>query len=361
MATKKSQNIRIDKLSIKNYKGIDSLELTFPEPVMHGDPDILVMGSENGVGKTSVIECCSLLLLALEENKIKGNLDFDSAVIDIPNLAISAGAEQCHIAGTVTAANKKIEIEITINRNKKEANFTATGKTNIANNDMRSKDFGDIICGLELNPILSSKFLVFHSYRKVHEGDIDLEMMVYRGLHDSHRKRFTSSRRYSQHAIFKVEMLHSFMAQSKHYDANYGTKSKSQKITKKIDELLKTYARSGIGTFGMSSLGSEAMVHLNVRDIKNNETFNIDGLSSGQKEIISTIFLIWYSTLNNPCVVFIDEPELHLNAEWHRKLIRHIIKMAPDNQYVIATHSKYIMGAVDKNNRTLLKRSNEDG
>ncbi len=366
MATNKPKNIRIDKISIKNYKGIDSLELTFPKPVMDGEPDILVMGSENGVGKTSVIECCSLLLLALQKNEIKGDLDFRSNRVDIPNLVISAGAEECHIAGTVTVADKKIEIEITINKNEEneeDAIFKTSAEANIAiaNDGIRYKDFEDIICGLDLNPVLSKKFLVFHSYRKVHEGNIDAEMMVEGDIPKPHSRHFMRSRRHSRHAIFKVEMLRSFMAQSKHYDADMGTKSKSQKITKKIDELLKTYARSGTGTFGMSSLGSEAMVHINVKDIKTEKLFNIDGLSSGQKEIISTIFLIWYSTLDNPCVVFIDEPELHLNPEWHRKLIKDITEMAPDNQYVIATHSKHIMGAVDEGNRTLLERSSEGG
>ncbi len=346
MVTKKSKNIRIDKISIKNYKGIDSLELTFPKPVMDGDPDILVMGSENGVGKTSVIECCSLLLLALKQNKTQGNLNFDSAVVDIPNLIISAGAQQCNITGTVAVANKKIEIEIAINRNNHVIPFTASSLVSIlTRGSFESIYISDIISGTNLNPTLSSKFLIFHSYRKVLEGNIDTEMMV--------------TSKYSNHAIFKVEMLRSFMTQSEHYEIEESKKTENSIITKKMDGLLQTYARCKIGTFRMSSMGGRAKVHLNVEDIKTGKPFNIDGLSSGQMEIISTIFLIWYSTLDNPCVVFIDEPELHLNAEWHRKLIRDITEMAPNNQYIIATHSKYIMGAVDSGKRFLLERNDK--
>ena len=32
---------------------------------MEADPDVMVIGSENGLGKTSILECCSLLLSAL--------------------------------------------------------------------------------------------------------------------------------------------------------------------------------------------------------------------------------------------------------------------------------------------------------
>ena len=60
----KKMTIRIERIAIKNYKGIDQLELDFPPPRMRDDPDILVMGSKNGLGKTAIMECCSLLLLA---------------------------------------------------------------------------------------------------------------------------------------------------------------------------------------------------------------------------------------------------------------------------------------------------------
>lgn len=55
--------VKISNISIRNYKGIDALDMDFPIPRMRDEPDI-VMGSRNGLGKTSLIECCSLLLLA---------------------------------------------------------------------------------------------------------------------------------------------------------------------------------------------------------------------------------------------------------------------------------------------------------
>jgi predicted ATP-binding protein involved in virulence len=78
-------------------------------------------------------------------------------------------------------------------------------------------------------------------------------------------------------------------------------------------------------------------------------------LSSGQKEIIATLFLIWYQTRNKPGIVLIDEPELHLNPEWHRDFIRQLGRIAPNNQYIIATHSEDIFASVDKDRRFLLQ------
>lgn len=42
---KKGRNIpiKIRRITIRNYKGIDELEMDFPTPRMPDDPDILVM------------------------------------------------------------------------------------------------------------------------------------------------------------------------------------------------------------------------------------------------------------------------------------------------------------------------------
>ncbi|MCW8966595.1 MAG: ATP-binding protein, partial [Candidatus Pacearchaeota archaeon] len=64
-----SRLIRINKIYIKNYKAIDELEIEFTKPLMRDDLDVFVLGSGNGVGKTSVLECCSLFFLFLTFEK----------------------------------------------------------------------------------------------------------------------------------------------------------------------------------------------------------------------------------------------------------------------------------------------------
>ncbi|MCY4308447.1 MAG: hypothetical protein OXC57_09270 [Rhodobacteraceae bacterium] len=69
-------DIKLREISIKNYKGINFFSMYFPKPKIFEDSDILVMGSENGLGKTSIIECCALLLISLifgkKVNQIRG-------------------------------------------------------------------------------------------------------------------------------------------------------------------------------------------------------------------------------------------------------------------------------------------------
>jgi predicted ATPase len=69
-------------------------------------------------------------------------------------------------------------------------------------------------------------------------------------------------------------------------------------------------------------------IDIRIKPINGKESFSFDGLSSGQKEMISTLFLIWKNTKEQPSIVLIDEPELHLNAEWHGDFAEGVTKIS---------------------------------
>ena len=85
----------VRRISIRNYKGIDGVELELPGPRMKGDPDVTVIGSENGLGKTSILECCSLLLSTLTtERKQFPITEARTWPVELPDLLINAGADR---------------------------------------------------------------------------------------------------------------------------------------------------------------------------------------------------------------------------------------------------------------------------
>ena len=93
--------MRLNRLIIKNYKKIDYLEIDFPKPLMPHDPDVFILGSRNGGGKTSVLECCALLVL---EGIMPWSSDGFSIIgknqeLDIANSLIKAGTELAVIRG----------------------------------------------------------------------------------------------------------------------------------------------------------------------------------------------------------------------------------------------------------------------
>jgi len=72
--------------------------------------------------------------------------------------------------------------------------------------------------------------------------------------------------------------------------------------------------------------------------------FPVDSLSSGEREVVNIVFDF---ILRNPedCVVFFDEPELHLHPELSYKLLQTLRNVGTRNQFVFCTHSPDIITA----------------
>ena len=367
--------IRIERVSIENYKGIDSLKLEFPDPLMKGDPDILVMGSENGLGKTSVLECCSLLLLALFLDEGFEKLfddSIDSSNINLYDLLVRSEQSSLEISADIHLGSGLFNVTLSIQRRGTMAIKTTMlnqetsqeeirkliNKQNLFDNDIKfsKRRLLFSVFGLSANPLVTAPVLLFHSYRKIQEENPDLGVMVRGDL----RMRRTSARKYGYLpsddnviSIFKMVILRSLMSGAKLFELE--DKQNSGGAITTLNNLIKEYAGGVIGKLRPSSDNTlDFRIKHGNKDDKN--TFSFDGLSSGQKEIISTLFLIWYQTRNSPSVVFIDEPELHLNAQWHSKFIKNLIEIAPANQYIVATHSEYVMDSVDRQHRVQLER-----
>jgi hypothetical protein len=78
--------------------------------------------------------------------------------------------------------------------------------------------------------------------------------------------------------------------------------------------------------------------------ILNGERFPFDSLSSGEREVVNIVFDF---LLRRPqdCIVFFDEPELHLHPELSYKMIRTLRESGENNQFIFCTHSPDIISA----------------
>ncbi len=74
------------------------------------------------------------------------------------------------------------------------------------------------------------------------------------------------------------------------------------------------------------------------------ESHSFDTLSSGEREVVNVAFDF---LLRQPsdCVVFFDEPELHLHPELSYRLIRTLQSIGTRNQFFFCTHSPYIISS----------------
>lgn len=97
--------------------------------------------------------------------------------------------------------------------------------------------------------------------------------------------------------------------------------------------------------------------------MKNDEWFSFDDASSGEKNILYTVFAIGDNIENNS-VILIDEPENSLHPNWQMKYIGFLKKLFnkySSCQFIIATHSPYLVSDLDINSSSLVVASVANG
>ena len=67
-------------------------------------------------------------------------------------------------------------------------------------------------------------------------------------------------------------------------------------------------------------------------------------LSSGEKQILCILLTVLVED-NNPYVLFMDEPEVSLHFEWQKQLIDLVLKLNPNVQLIMTTHSPAVVMA----------------
>ncbi len=75
--------------------------------------------------------------------------------------------------------------------------------------------------------------------------------------------------------------------------------------------------------------------------ISNEEFIDIQDLSSGERQLIYIFIKLINSSKKT--IFLMDEPEISLHLEWQEKLISEIMKISPDCQLIIVTHSPAIV------------------
>ena len=324
---------RLRHIEITNYKALDHLTLDIPAPRMPGDPDIFVVGSKNGLGKTSLLECCALAHL----NHMDGRDRLG------PLLAHLQRLDRLNRLQLAREPNLTFTIEARYSRGQPST------LSPVRDDDDEFEDTGELVgderqfierlLGRTPESLILPHLLFFHGYRKILEGPVNSREMLTHGYSEgvSAVKRIAVNLFLGSHGLVEGT------------DSNTAERHLAQ-----LNQLLTTFAGGRIDK-KLRPVGKD---QLDLRIVTpRNTTFSFDALSSGQKEIVTTLFLIWNETLAHPALVLVDEPELHLNAEWQREFLRHLLSLAPNNQYILATHSEDIFASVAEERRVLLEAS----
>ena len=100
-----------------------------------------------------------------------------------------------------------------------------------------------------------------------------------------------------------------------------------KKTYKVLEHFLKEYNKPFNSTFEFS---------------KNGEKFGYDHLSMGEKQMLLLILMVGNNN-QEPCIFFMDEPDLSMHIDWKEQLVTQLHEMNPNMQIILSTHAPSVI------------------
>ncbi|PGH19499.1 ATP-binding protein [Fusobacterium polymorphum] len=319
--------MKIEKVHIKNIKGIKNLELSFKKD--NKILDVIVLAGVNGSGKTTILE-------AVKDFFNNKNINFGD--IEKSNV------------------NLKIFFEDFEKKQIEEAE-----KSSIDNYEHKLQDFFSALQSYEYNRKNNGEY---YSYliAKFFENP---PKIIYVPANNSFEEVKTETTTLSKEYKFintinsnVIKDIPSYIATRRNYLANIEEDLTMKEVTNKVvNEINSIFdiLELDVKLKGFSKDEKTMPIFENSAG----EEFDINDLSSGEKQLFLRTLSIKMLEPNNS-IILIDEPELSLHPKWQQRIIEVYKKIGENNQIIVATHSPHILGSVSNENIFILYR-NENG
>ncbi|MFO0651523.1 MAG: ATP-binding protein [Polyangiales bacterium] len=328
--------LRIRRAKITNFRGIDELLVDFPEADDPTEGGVLVLGGDNGFGKTTVLEA---LLLGLGQTEL---LPPDSAPL----------SEQVRFGQKDFSITLDLDLDGTPNRlscdrglleRPSVSQATRRGSVVEAPNGPFWHSIGFLqprvvyISARRDPDTLGEPAADARDARSPRESRrlAELKRTV---AHIFNRQRDPRARGTSEQAQ-RVDRLQRFVKRFLGDDAIVDVMFLDDSDRNGQDVVL----RRGELPEGVATLADARLRAIDVGDVP--VVLPIDRLSAGQLALFAFAEPLLFST-EAPDLVLIDEPERHLHVQWQRVIIPALKELTPTTQFVVATHSHEVMRSV---------------
>jgi len=301
----------IRSIEIENFRRVDSLRLDFEDPG-GGPSEVAVLGGPNGCGKTSMLEAC--LLACSFGGTYQG----------------ATGPEATRFGADGWNIRAEFAVPEGIYSSERRANglFRGTG-------------------GREKGNTRTIPALYFNSWRAPQlVGPLPIT------LGGSNGRAAEASpdrvRWVKQHLI--DGKAHALMFSDDGHPAGGGTHAAG---LRRINEAWALFHREG-QRFTVGPAGPDARAGFDVfLSGPGPRRVPVDALSAGQLELFALFGSLLLTGFDEGILV-IDEPELHLDPQWHALLLQAIRRLLPKVQVIAATHSPRLFDSVTSFQRHFL-------
>ncbi|WP_338998525.1 AAA family ATPase [Fusobacterium animalis] len=309
--------MKIEKVHIKNVKGIKDLELSFKkdDKIL----DLIVLAGVNGSGKTTILE-------AIKDFFNNKNINFGDIEKSNVNLKIFfEDFEKNNIEEAEKNCKDKYEHKL------KELFYALRDyEYNRKNN---REYYSDLIANFFENP---PKIIYVPAENKFEE------IQTY---------STTLSKEYEFINTINSNVIRdipSYIATRRNYLATIEEDLTMKEVTNKVVNEIN-------GIFNILELDvklkgfSKDEKTMPIFENSAGEEFEINDLSSGEKQLfLRTLSIKMLEPKNS--IILIDEPELSLHPKWQQRIIEVYKNIGKNNQIIVATHSPHILGSVSNEN-----------
>ena len=306
--------MKIEKVHIKNVKGIKDLELSFKkdDKIL----DLIVLAGVNGSGKTTILESIKDFF----DNKNNNNNDSGKSNI---NLEIFFEEFEKYSSYNL----KRVKFLNTFHYEKSDNNTSSQNQT--------INNFESL-----------AKIIYVPAENKFEKVKTDTTTL----LRISQFINIINSN--------VIKDIPSYIATRRNYLATIEEDLTMKEITNKVvNEINSIFdiLELDVKLKGFSKDEKTMPIFENSAG----EEFDINDLSSGEKQLfLRTLSIKMLEPKNS--IILIDEPELSLHPKWQQRIIEVYKKIGENNQIIVATHSPHILGSVSNENIFILYR-NENG
>ncbi|AGM24300.1 MULTISPECIES: AAA family ATPase [Fusobacterium] len=319
--------MKIEKVHIKNVKGIKDLELSFKkdDKIL----DLIVLAGVNGSGKTTILE-------AIKDFFDNKNVNYDE--LEKSNINLDIFFEDFE-KNKIEEAQKNCKDRY----EHKLKEFFYALKSCEYNRKNNGEYYSDLIANFFENP---PKIIYVPAENKFEE------IQTY---------STTLSKKYEFINTINSNVIRdipSYIATRRNYLATIEEDLTMKEITNKVVNEIN-------GIFNILELDvklkgfSKDEKTMPIFENSVGEEFDINNLSSGEKQLfLRTLSIKMLEPKNS--IILIDEPELSLHPKWQQRIIEVYKKIGENNQIIVATHSPHILGSVSNENIFILYR-NENG
>jgi ABC-type ATPase with predicted acetyltransferase domain len=283
------------EIEIRNFRGISELKLSFVGP--DNQPSrIAVVGGPNGCGKTTVLEAC--LLAAGRADLLRGGYGRG---------AVLSGADDYRIRALFQVGSRTQVVECTASNGR---------------------------------PIFKAECGYFSSWRAPRLVGAVSVTVGKKGKRPqaTEENRLWIVKQYLVNAKAHLSMMTTqpLMPGLSEYEA----------VLDAVNEIWETFYPNRGESFSVEPVSNDPDEGFDVfLNSARGSRVPLDALSSGQMEI----FILAGSALphrQKESILCIDEPELHLDPQWHRLILRAILRLRSECQVIVGTHSPEIYDSV---------------